>query len=38
MRKVEQGSPFTFTRDLLHIAFLLFANVNLTRVQTEITR
>ena len=34
MREVERGSPFTFTRDLVHIASLVFANVNLTHVPT----
>ena len=34
MREVERGSPFTLTRDLVHIASLVFANVNLTPVPT----
>ena len=35
MREVERGSPFTLTRDLVHIASLVFANVNLTHVQRK---
>ena len=34
MREVERDSPFTFTRDLLHIASLLLANVNVTHALT----
>ena len=35
MREVERDSPFTFTRDLVRIASLVFANVNITHIPTQ---
>ena len=33
-RKIEQGSTWTFTRDLPYIAFMLFARVKFARERT----